>query len=385
MTFRSVRAVAPTTGRLRYVIVDSDLELQWDATSFLTWMTNARSASINSTRAYGARVALFLSWAESRGVEWRTVSLTELAWYKRWLEDTPPSDAPPSRRTGLERLRTGKTVNAHITAVSEFIRFGAREGFIAARVADRLTQPKYLSKTSRGFDVGEDGQFRHVRARLLVSPETERALELLADDEVDSLVSAASNARDRFLIYGLRATGLRIGEQLGLRREDMHLLPSSRHLGCQFGGAHIHVVRRTDNDNGALAKSHTPRVVPVDSDYASLYRDYVVEREREPAAVDQDMLFVNLFHAPLGRGMSYRATMAQFERLSARLGFTARPHMLRHAFASSLTAQGVHVDVVRELLGHASLQSTGIYLHPQEEAMREAISRASAYRIGKAT
>lgn len=93
------------------------------------------------------------------------------------------------------------------------------------------------------------------------------------------------------------------------------------------------------------------------------------------------MVFANLFHAPLGRGFGYRAAKGVFERLSIRVGFEARPHMLRHSFATSLTRQNVAIDVVRELLGHASLQSTGVYLHPQAEAMREAVERASRYRL----
>jgi integrase/recombinase XerD len=37
---------------------------------------------------------------------------------------------------------------------------------------------------------------------------------------------------------------MRIGEALGLRREDMHLLPDSRVLGCRHEGPHVHVRRR---------------------------------------------------------------------------------------------------------------------------------------------
>ena len=47
---------------------------------------------------------------------------------------------------------------------------------------------------------------------------------------------------------------MRIGETLGLRREDLHLLHSSRSLGCAVPGPHLHVRRRM-NQNGALAQS----------------------------------------------------------------------------------------------------------------------------------
>lgn len=67
--------------------------------------------------------------------------------------------------------------------------------------------------------------------------------------------------RERFLVVLLHDTGVRIGEGLGMRRCDMHLLPDSRALGCAVLGPHVHVIRRV-NSNGALAKSRFSRTVP---------------------------------------------------------------------------------------------------------------------------
>lgn len=68
------------------------------------------------------------------------------------------------------------------------------------------------------------------------------------------MIALAGRARDRFLIALLACTGLRIGEALGLRRGDMHLLASSRVLGCGADGTHLHVRRRTDNPNGCAGR-----------------------------------------------------------------------------------------------------------------------------------
>ena len=72
-------------------------------------------------------------------------------------------------------------------------------------------------------------------------------------------------------------TGLRIGEALGLRRCDMHVLPDSRGLGCATVGAHVHVRHRA-NPNGALAKSRFPRTVPASDAVLAAYADYQYER-----------------------------------------------------------------------------------------------------------
>ena len=60
---------------------------------------------------------------------------------------------------------------------------------------------------------------------------------------------------------------------------DLHLLPSAVRLGCPVAGAHLHVVRREDNENGALAKSVYPRVVPVCQPLVWCHDAYRLERD----------------------------------------------------------------------------------------------------------
>lgn len=84
------------------------------------------------------------------------------------------------------------------------------------------------------------------------------------------LLGLARHDRDKFLIQLLSQTGMRIGEALGLRRQDMHLLPDSRVLGCRHEGPHVHVRRRV-NANGAFAKARQPRAIPVDEVTIELY------------------------------------------------------------------------------------------------------------------
>jgi site-specific recombinase XerD len=62
-----------------------------------------------------------------------------------------------------------------------------------------------------------------------------------------------------------------------------------------------------------------------------------------------------------------------FERLSIRVSFRVRPHMLRHCFGTSLAAAGVAPDVIAELMGHASIVSTEIYLHPDWDRLVAAV------------
>ena len=122
--------------------------------------------------------------------------------------------------------------------------------------------------------------------------------------QVELLVGACRNSRDRFVVEALYATGLRVAELCGLRLSDLHFVPSAAHLGCQVSGAHLHVVRRDDNDNGALAKSFFPRVVPVARELVWSYNAYRAERDTVAEAAESDYVLVNCFRPPLGRALS---------------------------------------------------------------------------------
>ena len=82
---------------------------------------------------------------------------------------------------------------------------------------------------------------------------------------------------------------------------------------------------------------------------------------------------MNLWRPPLGRALSPDSVEQLFVRLSARAGFRARPHMLRHSFASEVALATKDPALVKELLGHASVASTDVYLHSRWADMRAAV------------
>ena len=52
------------------------------------------------------------------------------------------------------------------------------------------------------------------------------------------------------------------------------------------------------------------------------------------------------------------------------------PHILRHSFASHLLDNGAELNVVKSLLGHASLASTQVYTHSSIEKLKEIYMKA---------
>jgi integrase/recombinase XerD len=322
---------------------------------------------------------LYLRYRAAEGLDWSDPCCLGLMRFQNWLVTQP---LPLRGRTvaAEQRYRSRGAANAVMTTVCEYLKFGAAHGWVPPRAISLLSAPKFLKHPPPGYDPGEFGQFRTVNARAFRFAVAEQGYETLTPDQVAGMLRLALRARDRFLVALLACTGMRIGEALGLRREDMHLLASSRSLGCAVEGPHVHVRRRRENANGALAKSWFPRSIPVTGDLVAYYTDYLHERDTVAEAAGCDMVFVNLFRAPLGRPMNYQNAKDMFDRLARAGGFTARPHMLRHSAATGWLRSGVPRDVAQSLLGHVSPSSMQPYVHVSDRDKREAVERVGRGR-----
>lgn len=358
---------------VRWVVADArTYDLQHEAVAYLASL-RARGCSTNTERAYAGRIALYLNYCRMRRLDWTVPGFLGLAGLQQWLVEVPLPPSTARARPGPARYRSQGTANAVMTVVGEFLRFGAARGWVPAATTALLSEPKLLRFTPPGYDAGESGQLRQVRAATFRFKITEPGYEDLSPEQIRHMMALAPRARDRFLIALLACTGLRIGEALGLHRGDLHLLASSRAAGCGIEGPHVHVRRRTDNPNGALAKSRFSRYVPVTADLVTLYTDYQYERDRVSEAAESGMVFVNLFRPPLGRAMSYPNTKEAFDRLARTAAHPCRPHMLRHSAATRWLRDGVDRDVVQRLLGHASPLSMERYRHVDEAEARAAV------------
>src|SRR5664280_1571947 len=150
---------------------------------------------------------------------------------------------------------------------------------------------------------------------------------------------------------------MRIGEVLGLRHADV----GSRDRV-------IRIVPRTDNANGARAKTRSVHVIPVSTALIRLYSEYL---HVEYGALDSDYVFVNLFGEPVGAPLRYQAVNALVGRLRDRTGIAFTPHTLRHCHATDLIRRGVPIEVVSKRLTHASVSTTSsAYVHLGAEDVR---------------
>ena len=318
-------AVRLPSAQVYWTVLGDDLRPVPDVDEFLRHLRFGRGCAEATTESYARSLALFLTWTSLVGLEiWSAVY--RLTGFMLWL--------------GSSGRRGPRRVNGVVGAVREFCKHAVASGAAPPALLAVLYEAgddRWLPDEVRGEALTPRGIAR-ARHRL---PVAEEPVDRAAEAEVVALAQACRSARDRFIVLGL-ARGLRRGELVSLRREDVHFAADSTTLGCLVHGEHLHVVRRDVAPRGAFAKSRRSRMVPADGLLVQAWDAYWWERAACRAADDCDFVLVNLSRPPLGAPMRPGAINELLAALSRRAGLDrlVRPHMLRHGFATDVLDAG---------------------------------------------
>jgi integrase/recombinase XerD len=384
---RAFRVVLPS-GVKYWTVLDDELGVVGEVDGFLRHLRFGRDVSESTTRSYAGSIALYLRWCQSTGRSWQG-GVEHLGLFITWLRHSGAESSGADAGAGVvlmgpgrPEVRGARRINGILTAVRGFIvhavNSGAAPNWLLSVIYE-LADDRDLPVEARGEDTRMTWRMR-ARHRL---HEPETVVDRASDEEILGLLRGCLSARDRLIVLLMARAGLRRGEACGLRRADVHLLSDSGLLGCKVPRAHLHVVRR-DNSNGAWAKSRRQRVVPLDFLVVQAFDTYEFERLQVPGAGWGDFVLVNLFREPVGAPMSPDALGVLLAAAGRRAGLGRRisPHQLRHAFASNLADSGGSLDEIAELLGHASMSSSQVYLHPDPMRLRDAVERVASPRSG---
>ena len=376
------------SGARYWTVLDEDLAVVPVADGFLRQVRFGRDGAESTTKSYAHSIALFLRWCARTGRTWQA-GAGQLGLFMTWLTHAGPeasgagggSEGMVLAGPGSTPARGARRVNGVLTAVRGMVVHAVAAGqaggdllALLYEVADDRDLP--------GAARGEDGQMGwRMRARHRVH-EPQAPAGRASDEQIVALLRACLSARDRLIVLLMARAGLRRGEVCGLRRSDVHLLADSRPLGCEIARAHLHVVRRDGNPNGAWAKSRRQRVVPLDFLTVRASDTYALERMAVCGAAGGDFLLVNLFRAPVGAPMRPGAIGDLLAAASRRAGLVTAvtPRQLRHAFGSNAADAGCGIDVVADLLGQASVSSSQVYLHPDPGRLRAAVDAVPSPR-----
>lgn len=324
----------------------------------------ARRLAWAQRRAHGALVAE----EASDGPDCPAVSeawTLVLADYRRHLT-AERSLAPHSVRaylgdvTGLSehagRLGVQDPAQLELSALRSFLAAAQIRGRARTTLARRAAALRVFTRW-----LTETGRAEQDCGSLLATPKAHKTLPVtLRVDEVRRLLDSAAavaaatqrpqGLRDVAVLELLYATGIRVGELVGLDVDD---------------------VDRERNVVRVLGKGSKERAVPFGTPAAEALDAWT---ERGRASLLASGSGPALFLGSRGGRLDQRAARRLVHlRLAAVDGAPdLGPHGLRHTAATHLLAGGADLRSVQELLGHASLATTQLYTHVSTERLREA-------------
>ncbi len=220
------------------------------------------------------------------------------------------------------------TVRRRLSIVSGFFAFLQARGDVAANPVPRgLPTRRERSRPGQGVPL--------VHA-------VRRLPRILSPAQVDALMAALFTHRDRAMVAAMVLGGLRRCEVLGLRMSDLHVAERQVFIAEGKGGRQ--------------------RIVPVSSRFFAALGGYL-DGER-PAGAATGKVFVVLKGPRRGQPLTAAGLDEILDGARARAGLArATCHMLRHTCFTRLREAGMALEAIQAQAGHASIESTRIYLH----------------------
>lgn len=282
-------------------------------------MTAERGAAANTIAAYGRDLEAYLAFLAAKGSAAETANTDDIRSYIATFNKAQLSASTAARR---------------LSSIRQFHRFLFVDGL---RAEDPTT--------------------------VIDSPRQSRPLpKVLSEEDVDLLLAAANRAkgadgiRAQAMIELLYATGLRVSELVSLP------------LTACLRDREFLIV---------LGKGAKERLVPLSEPACEAVDAYrAVRRTHIPAGKESRWLFPS-------RGASGHITRQRFAQILKALAMDSgvepskvSPHVLRHAFASHLLANGADLRSVQKMLGHADISTTQIYTHVIDARLQSLVARA---------
>jgi integrase/recombinase XerD len=259
----------------------------------------------------------------ARGLRPRTrqVYLAHVRTFLRWIHGRDPDTAPDQ----LARAEPGRIANR------------ARP-YLTHLVDERNASRSYHTQAVSALKIFFQAVLRSPElAEAIPRPKREKRLPtVLSKEEITRLIEAARNPKHRLLLMLLYSSGLRVGEVVRLRIEDIDVERGLVRVRDGKGG----------KDRHTLLSSKALAVLRAYRDIFGCQR-WVFEGGRH------------------GRHYTSRSVQHVVHQCAVRAGIPRAdtPHTLRHSFATHLLEAGTDLRYIQELLGHGSSRTTEIYTH----------------------
>jgi site-specific recombinase XerD len=304
------RGANPEIDRVLQRLSDRGLCGEAHVTQYLLYL-HRRNCRPNTIRSNGSAIILFLTFLTSIG--------------RNHLETITREEFSAFIEHEQDRGLKPRSVSTRLRSLSAFFHFLIERGVIHPNVLTRKMRIKVPDSLPRAID----------------------------PEDIKLLLSVIKTPRNRAMIVLLLRTGMRIGEVLNTKLEDVHL-------------------EEKRIDIFEAQKNRLGRVVYISDDAEVALQTWLKWRNSEERY---------LFYGPRGRPLCYEAARAMFHKHLEIAGLSHRGytlHCLRHTFASELLNAGMRLECLQQLLGHRSIEMTRRYARLTDNTRKEEYFKAMA-------
>jgi len=349
-----------------YVLVDSNMRIVPEVLDFTNTLEK-KALSPNTVKSYLGDLKVFYLWLEKERLKFYEVN---------------PSDIPNFIEFIDNRKANGKvspaTINRYLATISSFYRHIEAIGGIVEEspiVEVKGYYPNgnkgYLKHVTKSWDKRLNNYFKRK-----VRKKADR--KLLQRDTLQKYYNTISNlwkddeslrVRNQLIFRLLYETGYRVSELLHLKINDFDYPDPSTKTG------NIYLIERHEPSEDRQLKTGE-RTTPVSNSLLQSIDNYILYHR--PQIDDVDYIFVSHSKANNGHPLSRNAIETMFSEVAEASKvkyFKLTPHALRHTHASELQNIGVDINIIKDRLGHSSIETTSQYAKPSIETLIKAHER----------
>lgn len=288
-----------------------------------------RDISEKTIKGYTSDLKLFTNWFQQKNDEQMSIERitpTDIKEYKQYLLQVENHKA--------------NTINRHMASISSLLRWALTAKLIQINPMENIKPIKTSDSTVKWLD-----KFQQFSLQRTI----EKDLQL---SELRYPSRWVTRRRDASIVIFILHTGLRLNECMSLKLENVKLRDRKGEVLVQHG------------------KGGKQRTIPLNAEARRALQKWLEVRPNRGK---------NLWLA-VEDAQSEKLSDRSIQRVLKRYGQEAgieslTPHSLRHTFAKNLVNQGVGLEKIALLLGHASLNTTQIYTKPDQKDLEQSVSR----------
>lgn len=318
------------------MVIDDEGRLVEPIVRYLKYLDRIGSAR-NTLRTYAIALRLYWEFLSQEQLDWQQITLDDLSRFVLWLK-LPSGSLKILPVHPVEQARSNRTINHALTVVRGFYDYHWRMEEVPTNIKDKTTiylparvqrYKSFLHHLTKGSPVAKN--------ILKQRGEKRQRPKIITKDQIQELLDACANERDRILVRLLYETAMRVGESLALFVEDIDVAEN-----C------IHIRDRGILENGTEIKTvHALRSIDVSSDLIDEIVAYV--GRAHTADVETNHLFIKLHGQRSGQALTYADVDSLFRRLRQKTGVgDVTPHILRHSMLTRLAELGWQPELLQK-------------------------------------